>query len=643
MAIVAPGGMVSCGRLSLSPNWRVTNPPQVNQPAPHHSLAAARLLVGQAISLPVCPRFCWHRYNQTVASMENREIARLLSETADLMEIAAEDPFRIRSYRNAAASIEGHPERVLDILKDPERKVTDIPGIGKGIATVLEELAARGSFERRDKLLEKYPPTALELLKIQGLGPKSIALIFEHYRVSTIDGLERLAREQKLRVLPRMGAKLEEKVLRSIAAYRQSAGRFLLSFAQSAADELTTYLGEVAGVEKITPAGSLRRGKETVGDLDLLVTGPGAVEALERFVAHAKVHEVLGKGANKASVKFGLEGLQVDLRALPAENYGAALQYFTGSKEHNIALRTRAQRMGLTLSEYGLSRIDDGGVVASATEEEIYGKLGLVWIPPELRENSGEIEAAAEHRIPPLVDAKDIRGDLHMHTLESDGRATLEEMAAAAREMGYEYIAITDHSKALAMANGLDEQRAVAFAKQVRELNRDGLGIHIFSGLECDIRRDGAMDLADDALAELDLVIGSVHSYMNLEAAEMTGRLLRALECPHLRIFGHPTGRVLLHRDPFPFDFERVAAEAARRNVWLELNASPERLDLSAPLLRVAKSKGAKFIISTDAHHPKHLANMQYGVRMARRGWLGPDDVMNTLPLAKFSEAIGAK
>lgn len=575
--------------------------------------------------------------------MENREIARLLSETADLMEIAAEDPFRIRSYRNAASSIEGYPERVLDILKDPGRKITDIPGIGKGMAAVLEEIAGRGSFERRDKLLEKYPPTALELLKIQGLGPKSIALIFEHYRVSTIDGLERLAREQKLRDLPRMGAKLEEKVLRSIAAYRQSAGRFLLNFAQNAANELSGYLGEVAGVEKITPAGSLRRGKETVGDLDLLVTGAGAAEAIERLVSHPKVHEVLGKGPNKGSVKFGLEGLQVDLRALPRESYGAAMQYFTGSKEHNVALRARAQRMGLTLNEYGLTRLEDGRLIASETEEAIYENLGLIWIPPELRENSGEIEAASEHRIPPLVEAQDIRGDLHMHTIESDGRATLEEMAGAAREMGYEYIAITDHSKALAMANGLDEQRAVAFARQVRELNDDGLGIRVFSGLECDIRRDGTMDLADDALAELDLVIGSVHSYMNLEAAEMTDRLLRALECPHLRVLGHPTGRVLLHRDPFSFDFERVAAEAARRNVWLEVNASPERLDLSAPLLRVAKSKGAKFTISTDAHHPKHLANMQYGVRMARRGWLGPDDIMNTLPLAKFGKAIGAK
>jgi len=451
--------------------------------------------------------------------MDNREIARLLSETADLMEIAGEDGFRIRSYRNAAAVLEGYPEQVSAIIKDPSKKVTDIPGIGKGIASALEEIEQRGSFERRDQMLELYPPTALELLKIQGLGPKSIRTLFEHYRVSTIDGLERICREHKLRELPRMGEKLEEKVLRSIAQYRQRAGRFLLSFAYGVAEELSAYLLELKGVERVTPAGSLRRGKETVGDLDLLATGPGAEAAIEKFAAHPKVHEVLGKGPNKASVKFGLEGLQVDLRALPDESYGAALQYFTGSKEHNINLRSRAQKMGLTLSEYSLARVGSKEVVASATEEDIYKALGLHWIPPELRENQGEIEAAERNELPHLVDLKHIRGDLHMHTTESDGRATLDEMAEAARELGYEYIAITDHSKALAMANGLDEKRAVAFAHQVREMKHRDLGIRVFSGLECDILRDGAMDLADDALAELDFVVGSVHSYMNLEPA----------------------------------------------------------------------------------------------------------------------------
>jgi len=406
------------------------------------------------------------------------------------------------------------------------------------------------------------------------------------------------------------------------------------------AQELAAVFHEVRGVEAVTPAGSLRRGRETVGDLDLLVTGPNATAVLDRFIAYPTVEEVLSRGENKASAKVGREGLQVDVRALAPESFGAAMQYFTGSKDHNVAVRTRAVKMGFKLSEYGLYRVADDSKVAGETEAQIYEALGLGWIPPELRENSGEVEAAEQGTLPELVELQQIRGDLHMHTTETDGRATLAEMAEAGRAHGYEYIAITDHSKALAMANGLDEKRAVAFAAQVREINRGEIGIHVFSGLECDVLKDGTLDLADDALAELDLVIASVHSHMNLEAAEMTDRLLRALECPHLRILGHPTGRILLHRDPFPFDFERVVAEAVRRGVWLEINASPERLDLSGTLVRTAKSKGARFTISTDAHHPKHLESMRYGVITARRGWLGPSDVMNTLPAKQFAAAL---
>ncbi len=573
--------------------------------------------------------------------MENREIARVLAETADLMEVAAEDGFRIRSYRNAATVIEGYPEKIEDILSKPERKVTEIPGIGKGIAAALGDICKRGSFEKRDALLQQFPPTILQLLRLQGLGPKGIALLWEHYKVATIDDLERICKEQKLRELPRMGAKLEEKVLRSIEQYRQRTGRFLLSFGKKTADEIIPYLSEGGGLDQIAAAGSLRRGKDTIGDLDLLATGPGAADALERFVKHPKAHSVLGRGINKASIQYGLEGLQVDLRALPHESYGAAMQYFTGSKEHNIVLRSRALKLGLTLNEYGLFRLDNEQRVAGETEEQVYEKLGVPWIPPELRENCGEIEAALEARLPKLIQLSDIRGDLHMHTTETDGRATLQEMAGAARALGYEYIAITDHSKALAMANGLDEQRAVAFAKQVRELNRDGLGIRIFSGLECDILRDGRMDLAEDALAELDIVVASVHSMMNLEAAEMTDRLMRALESPSVRVLGHPTGRILLNRESYPFDFERVAAVAARRNVYLEINGSPERLDLSAALVRTAKGLGAKFAISTDSHQTKHLGiNMPYGVITARRGWLEAFDVLNALPLEQFARAI---
>lgn len=435
-----------------------------------------------------------------------------------------------------------------------------------------------------------------------------------------------------------MGSKLEEKILKGIAHYRQSAGRFLLSFATDMAETMAAYLAG-DGIEAVTPAGSVRRGKETIGDVDLLVTGPDAAAALGKFLKHPSVHEVLAQGENKASARVGIEGLQVDVRALPRENYGAALQYFTGSKEHNIVLRQRALRMGLTLNEYGLTKVDSGAVVASATEEEIYEALGLAWIAPELRENQGEIEAAERGELPKLIEVADIRGDLHMHTTESDGRASLEQMAEAAHELGYEYIVITDHSKALAMANGLDEKRAVEFAHRVREL-KGSLPVRVFSGIECDILRDGEMDLADDALAELDFVIASVHSYQNLEAAEMTARLMRALENPHVKALGHPTGRMLLHREPYPFEFELVARECARRRVALEINASPERLDVHAALIRTAKNAGCRFVINTDAHHPRHMRNMRYGVKMARRGWLEKSDVLNCLPLEKFQHAI---
>jgi DNA polymerase (family 10) len=572
--------------------------------------------------------------------MENLEIARLLAETADLMEIGGEDGFRIRSYRNAASVIEGYPESLAAILADPARKVTDIAGIGKGIADALKEIAARGSFARRDEMLEKYPPTALEMLRIQGLGPKTVRTLWEHFRVSTLEELELLCREHKLQDLPRMGAKLEDKILKGISQYRQSAGRFLLNYGQTAADELSAYLAAADEVERVTPAGSLRRGRETIGDLDLVVIGPGAEQALQKFVDHPRVHDVLGHGANKASARFGLEGLQVDVRAIPAESYGAAMQYFTGSKDHNVALRQRALKFGLTLNEYGLTKLSDGTRVAGATEEEIYTALGLAFIPPELRENQGEIEAAEHNALPQLIELADLRGDLHMHTRESDGRGTLEEMAEAAKALGYEYIAITDHSKALAMANGLDEQRAVQFAAQVRAFNSEDRGIRLLSGLECDILRDGRMDLAEDALAELDFVVASVHGYMNIETAEMTDRLLRCMESPSVKVLGHPTGRVLLHREAYTYDFDRIAADAARRGVWMEINSSPERLDLSSALIRRAKALGVRFTISTDAHHPKHLANMKYGVKMARRGWLTREDVMNTRPLADFTAAI---
>ena len=581
--------------------------------------------------------------------MENKEIAQLLAETADLMEVAGEDGFRVRSYRNAAQAVQIWPERIGEIVGQPDTKAADrqllaIPGIGKGMVAHLREICATGALTSHRVLLEKFPPGVLEMLRIQGLGPKSIALIWSTYRAATLNEVEQLCREGKIRELPRMGEKLERKILKAIEAYRLSAGRFLIKVAEQAAEELCTYLrlGPAARQLRITPAGSLRRGKETVGDLDVLVTGGRPEAQIEYLLKYPKIVEVVAKGENKVSVKLPL-AIQVDVRFLEPASYGAAMQYFTGSKEHNVALRNRAIRLGFKLSEYGLFRARDEKKVAGADEEEIYRLLGLDYIPPELRENWGELEEAAEHRLPRLLEQADIQGDLHMHTTATDGRASIREMAEAARSRGYRYIAITDHSKALAMTNGLDEQRALAQIKEIRKADQQVEGIRILAGIEVDIHRDGRLDLDDEVLAQLDLVVASVHSYMNLERAEMTERLLRAFENPYLNVLAHPTGRQLLHREPFAFDLERVLAEAARCNIHLEINSSPERLDLNERNARLAKECGAKILISTDAHHPTHLSNIKYGVKVARRAWLEPADVRNTLGPEQFLDALPRK
>ena len=578
--------------------------------------------------------------------MENGEIVRLLCETADLLEIAGEDPFRVRSYRNAAQSLETFPEKIDEIVRNPDRKAGDkqllaISGIGKGMVANLREICATGDLDVHQQLLQKFPPGALEMLRIQGLGPKGIALIWSAYRAANLDELEQLCREGKLRLLPRMGEKLEQKILKSIEAYRRSAGRFLISAAQRASEEIVEYLrqGPDADQLRVTCAGSLRRGKETIGDLDLLVTGGRADEQIEHLLKYPKVLEVIARGENKVSVRLP-EAMQVDVRFLEPGSYGAAMQYFTGSKEHNVSLRGRAIRMGFKLSEYGLFRADDEHQVAGGSEEEIYTTLGLDYIAPELRENWGEIEAAAEHRLPRLVEPGEIQGDLHMHTSATDGRLSVREMAEAARARGLRYIAITDHSKALAMTNGLDERRLLEQIKEIRQVNSEMEGFRILAGIEVDIHRDGRLDLNDEALAQLDIVVASVHSYMQIEPEEMTDRLLRAFENRYLNVLAHPTGRQLLSREPYRFDMERILGEAAKRGIHLEINSSPERLDLNEQNARRAKEKGVKLVISTDAHHTRHLPNIKFGVKMARRAWLEAADVLNTLPADQFLQAL---
>jgi len=572
--------------------------------------------------------------------MENREIAAVFEEIANLMRILQDDPkwtFKAAAYDRAVRSLESYPERVEDLARNPDRKLTEIPGVGEDLAKKIKELVESGQCQYHQELLGKVPKGLLDLLQLQTVGPQKVRLFYNQLKITSVDELEAAARAGRLRELPKMDAKSEENILKAIETFKRVAGRFLLNTATETAEELTAYLQECQAVERVTPAGSLRRGRETVGDLDLLVTGHDHARIAEHFAKFPGVAEVLAKGEDKVSVKLKND-LQVDLRLLDAESYGAALQYFTGSKEHNVALRDRAKRRGWKLSEYGLFEGDK--VIASRTEEEIYARLGLAWIPPELRENMGEIEAAEKGELPKLVELTDIKGDLQMHTTASDGRATIEEMAAAAKQLGYQYILITEHSKAVTIANGLDEKRAVEHIRQIKAARKKVKGIEIWAGSEVDVLGDGRLDYPDEILRQFDIVLVSVHSRMAQPSEEMTARLLKALQNPYVRILGHPTGRQLLKREPFHFDLERVFAEAQRLGVILELNAHPERLDLSDRHVKLARDRGMKIIISTDAHHPEHLKYMRYGVMTARRGWMEKKGVLNTYPPEKLLASL---
>jgi DNA polymerase (family 10) len=576
--------------------------------------------------------------------VDNKAIANILYETADLLEIDGQDSFRIRSYRNAAQAIENHSQQISHLMADP-KQVLAIPGIGKSMLRNLEELFKDGKLTVHGELLEKYHPSMLQLLKIQGLGPKTIALIWSTHKISDVDGVEKLAREGKIRELPRMGEKHEAKLLKAIEDYRRIGGRFLIDAAQAEADKLDEYLAKYPGIDKITPAGSLRRGRETVGDLDILVTGTACCSEEDRQKAIAYVAkypplmDVIASGDNKISFHLR-NGMQVDVRLLPPESFGAAMQYFTGSKAHNVSLRQRALKMGYTLNEYSLATLEGEKPVAGKTEEEIYAKLNLDYIPPEMRENLGEIDLAEKHALPHLITEEDLQGDVHMHTVETDGKNTIEEMVEAAKARGYRYMAITDHSKNLAFANGLDDKRAVEHIERIRAVGKKIDGITVFAGIEVDILADGDLDLSDDVLAQMDVVIASVHSLMNQDSAKMTDRLLRAIHNPNTSILGHPTGRRQPTRDAYPFDLRAVFAAAAEKRVAMELNSYPERLDLNDVHLRQAKQQGVKIVINTDSHHTSHLEKIRYGVLQARRAWLTKDDVLNTLPPQKFAKAM---
>ena len=563
--------------------------------------------------------------------MDNLAIARVLGEIGDLLEIKNENPFKIRAYRNAADTILHLGDQVAS-LSSADR--LSLPGIGKDLAGKIAELIDTGACAYHQELLQEFPPTILDLLRLQGVGPKTVATLYRQLEIRSLDDLERAGRSGRIRELKGMGAKKEALILKALEDRQRFSGRRLIAEAWDTAAALVSDLRAHAPDAEIVMVGSLRRGCETCGDLDVLAAG-ASPSLMSAFTNYRLVQRVLAHGETRSSVQLA-EGFQADLRLVPRESLGAAQQYFTGSKAHNIALRDRAIQRGMKLNEYGLYRVDDDVKVAGETEDGIYEALGLEHIPPELRENRGELEAAEQRKLPRLIALEDLRGDLHMHTTATDGRADAETMAVAARAAGLQYIAITDHSQAIAMANGLDEKRALAHARAIRQLNDRLEGITILAGVECDIRGDGTMDLADDCLAQLDIVIASVHSAMNQEPERMTDRLLRAISCRWVDVLAHPTGRLILKREPYRFDTERVFGAAAAAGVAIEINSQIDRLDLDDVLARRARDRGLKIVIDTDAHSPAALANLRWGVSVARRAWLQPEDVLNTRPLDTF-------
>ncbi len=567
--------------------------------------------------------------------MDNTAIARILREIADLLEIKNENPYKIRAYQNGADIAANHPHELA--LLD-ESGLREIPGIGKDLAARIREIAETGDAAFHRELVAEFPPTILDLLNLQGVGPKTVATLYRELNVRTLEDLERAALDGRVRALRGMGPKKESLILKALDERKRFAGRHLLPEAHDVAASLVSLLRERAPTARIDAVGSLRRGCETCGDLDLLACGAPA-SLMDDFVSHTLVERVLARGDSKSSVLIG-GGFQADLRLVAAESRGAALQYFTGSKSHNIQLRDRAIGLGYKLNEYGIFRVADDSRVAGEREEDIYEALGLDWIPPELRELRGEIEAAETHRLPRLIDRADVRGDVHMHSTETDGRDDVRTMAEAARDAGLAYIAITDHSQSLAMANGLDERRALAHAARIRAIDGDIKGVRVMAGIECDIRADGSLDLADDCLAQLDVVVASVHSGFAQDRQQMTDRVLRAIENPHVDILGHPTGRLILKRQPYPIDLDAVIGAAARHGVALEINSQVDRLDLSDVNAKLAHERGVRIVVSSDAHSRAALAQLRWGILVARRAWLEPADVLNTLPYEEFRTAL---
>lgn len=578
--------------------------------------------------------------------MENLDIARTLEELADLLEIQGANPFRIRAYRNAVRTVEGLT-RPLRAMVEAGEDLSELPAIGKDLAEHIVELIRTGRMTRLEALAEEFPRTLVGLMRLDGVGPKKARKLFDELDVRTVDDLEREVDAGRVEALSGFGKKSAEKIRRSIADHRKHVGRFLLEDAEHLLAPVVEHVRAAPGVERVEVAGSFRRRRETVGDVDLLALCDGdGTAAVEHFSAYPGAARVEAAGGTKGNIILP-SGLSVDLRVIPRRSFGAALQYFSGSKEHNVAMRARAVRAGLRVNEWGVFRIpegadpdtlgkEDGERVAGDTEEGVYAAVGMAWVPPELRENRGEVEAAVRGELPGLVTLDDMKGDLQMHSTWSDGKASVEEMARACLEKGYEYLAITDHSQAMAMVGGLTPERARAQWVEVAEAQQRVPGIRILRSAEVDILKDGTLDLPDEVLAELDVVVVSVHSFFDMDQTTMTERVLRAVRHPMVDVLAHPTGRILNRREPFALDVERVLEACAEHDVAVEINANPHRLDLSDVHAARARELGVKVVISTDAHSPRGLDHMRFGVDQARRAWLEAAHVLNARPLDEF-------
>ncbi|MFB3765667.1 MAG: DNA polymerase/3'-5' exonuclease PolX [Methanotrichaceae archaeon] len=569
--------------------------------------------------------------------MRNREVANILYQMAELLELHADNRFKIIAYGKAARAIESLKDDIEQVCKDG--RLESIPGIGKAIAQKIEEYLRTGKIQAHQDLLKDTPQGLAELLNVPGLGPKTIFMLHEKLGITNLDELEKAAREHRVRRLSRMGPTSEKNILKGIERYRKRSTRILLSAAEPVVEEILAYLKGMEGLEHITAAGSYRRCKETVGDIDILATAARPEQIISAFVRMPMVEEVLGKGPTKGSI-IVKETIQVDLRIVEHKSFGTALQYFTGSKEHNVRLRQISLDRGYSLSEYSLKRLIDGQDLFYSSEEDVYAALGMQYIQPELREDTGEIEAALAGRLPKLIELMDIKGDLHVHSDWSDGRVTIEEMARAAKALGYEYIAISDHSPSVGIAGGLTPQELDKKIEVIAAINETLKGFTILVGTEVDIRADGKLDYPDEILAKCDIVVASVHMAQQQKERAITGRLITAIENENVDIIGHPTGRKIGERDPYEVDMQAVLEAASRTDTAMEINAFPTRLDLNDTWTKTAKEMGVRMAIDSDAHDSMHLGVMRYGVNVARRGWLEKKDVLNTMSLQDMKKAL---